>query len=79
MSALRKGVRYVGTTTGVLRGQRIYHDVTFTASRDQETETFIRDRETTPDQDRVFVTRPRGSAPMLVVAGSVHAAEVVTA
>jgi hypothetical protein len=53
--------------------------VTFTASRDQETETFIRDRETTPDQDRVFVTRPRGSAPMLVVAGSVHAAEVVTA
>ncbi|KQQ65731.1 hypothetical protein [Microbacterium sp. Leaf320] len=73
MSALVKGRRYVGTTTGTRNGERIYRDVVFTASRDQEVEPFIRDRASTPDQDRVFREYDKfGSVPMLVVAGTVR-------
>lgn len=73
MSALIKGRRYVGTTTGTLDGERFYRDVEFTASRDQELEPFIRDRVSTPDQDRVFREYENfGSVPMLVVAGSLR-------
>ena len=74
MSALIKGRRYVGTTTSTRNGERSYRDVEFTASRDQEVEPFIRDRASTPDQDRVFREYEKfGSVPMLVVAGSLRA------
>ncbi|EQM83384.1 hypothetical protein [Microbacterium maritypicum] len=73
MSALIKGRRYVGATTGTRDGERFYRDVEFTASRDQEVEPFIRDRTSTPDQDRVFREYDNfGSVPMLVVAGSLR-------
>lgn len=76
MATLTKGTRYVGTVTGTLRGERVYRDVEFTASRDQEPEPFVRRGEgsTTPDQDRVFVVHPHGSAPALYVAGSIREA-----
>lgn len=73
MTALLGGRRYVGSTTSTLNGERFYRDVAFTASRDQEIEPFIRDRASTPDQDRVFREYENfGSVPMLVVAGSVR-------
>lgn len=70
--ALVKGSLYVGTTTGMLNGVRVYRDVDFIASRDQEPEAFVRGRVTTPDQDRVFVVHPHGSVPALYVAGSIR-------
>ncbi len=72
MVGLIKGRQYVGAVTGMLRGERVTRDVTFTAARDQDPEPFIRDREDTPDQDRVFVVHPHGSAPHLFVAGSIR-------
>lgn len=69
---LIKGRQYVGAVTGMLRGERVSRDITFTAARDQDPEPFIRDREDTPDQDRVFVVHPHGSAPHLFVAGSIR-------
>lgn len=70
---LAKGKSYTATTTGTLRGERIYHDVTFVASHDQVVEPFIRGESTTIDQDRIFhVQLPHGSVPMLVVAGSIR-------
>lgn len=73
MLTLTKGQTYTARTTARnAAGVRIYRDVTFTASRDQAPEPFIRDREGTVDQDRVFRSdRKFGSTPMLVVAGSV--------
>lgn len=73
MSVLSKGARYVGTATGVLHGERVYRDVTFIAARDQEPEPFTRGK-ASPDQDRVFVQHPHGSAPQLFVAGSIREA-----
>lgn len=73
MNVLRKGSRYGGTTTAKNRGDRVFRDVEFVASRDQVPEVFIRDRVETPDQDRVFVQHPPfGSAPCLFVAGSIR-------
>lgn len=69
---LVKGQRYKATTTGTIRGERFYRPVTFIAARDQEPEPFIRGREMTPDQDRVFVASHFGSEPRLYVAGSIH-------
>ena len=75
VSALLKGRRYVGTATATNGGVRIFRDVEFVASRDQDPEGFIRGREETPGQDRVFVQHPRfGSWPCLVVAGSIREA-----
>ena len=72
---LTKGQTYRARTTGVLDGSRVYREVTFTASRDQAVEPFIRDREGTPDQDRVFRTYDNfGSVPVLVVTGSIESA-----
>ncbi len=72
---LDKGQKYTGVTTGKRRGERFYTEVTFIASRDQEVEPFIRDRVSTPDQDRVFREyEDFGSVPMLVVAGSIRSA-----
>lgn len=73
---LTKGGEYTGVVTGMLRGRRVEHMVSFTASRDQELEPFVRGRANTPDQDRVFVVHPHGSAPMLFVAGTIRPAEV---
>lgn len=73
--ALVKGARYVGTVTGTLRGERVYRDVPFVASRDQKPEPFIRGSKTTPNQDRVFVVHPHGSAPQLFVTGSIRPVE----
>lgn len=73
---LKKGREYVGVVTGMLRGRRVEHTVSFTASRDQDLEPFVRGRANTPDQDRVFVVHPHGSAPMLFVSGTIRSAEV---
>lgn len=73
-TALNKGQTYVGAVTGMLNGKRVSRDVTFTAARDQDPEPFIRDRESTPDQDRVFVVHSHGSAPQLFVTGSIREA-----
>lgn len=77
-ATLQKGSRYVGTVTGTVRGIRVYRDVEFASSRDQEPEPFVRRGDTTPDQDRVFVVEPlgHGSIPSLFVAGSIRRAEV---
>lgn len=74
---LIKGKVYTASTTyRNATGMRKYREVTFAASRDQEVEPFIRDRESTVDQDRVF--RAEGmygeSGPLLVVAGSIEEA-----
>lgn len=76
VSTLVKGKRYIGTVTGTLRGERVYRDVAFVASRDQTVEPFVRRGEgsTTPDQDRVFIVHPHGSAPALYVTGSIREA-----
>ena len=73
MRTLIKGQTYTAQTTARnAAGVRIYRDITFTASRDQDVEGFIRDREGTVDQDRVFRSDARfGSTPLLVVAGSI--------
>lgn len=74
IATLTKGQTYTATTTARNAGIRIYHDITFTASRDQTVEPFIRDRESTPDQDRVFKEyNDFGSVPVLVVTGSIKA------
>lgn len=73
MNNLVPGTRYVGTVTGVLDGRRIHHEVEFVAARAQ-VEPLVRDRETTPDQDRVFVQRGSSSYPTLFVAGSIRPA-----
>jgi hypothetical protein len=72
---LTEGARYVGTTTGTLDGVRVSREVEFTASRDMKPEPFVRGRYGTPDQDRVFVVHPHGSAPALFVTGSIRAAQ----
>lgn len=74
MAALVAGRRYVATVTGTIRGERVYREVGFTAARDGTPEPFIRDRGTTPDQDRVFVVTSFGHAPRLYVAGSIREA-----
>jgi hypothetical protein len=66
------GEMYTGTVTGKVGGERVFKTLTFIAARDQEPEPFIRNRETTPDQDRVFVQHPHGSAPALFIAGSIE-------
>lgn len=73
MDTLTAGQTYTARTTARnAAGVRIYRDITFTASRDQAIEPFIRNRETTVDQDRVFrADRRFGSSPLLVVAGSI--------
>ena len=72
MDTLTKGQTYTARTTGTLDGVRIYHDITFTAAR-EGIEPFVRDREGTPDQDRIFHTyKDFGSVPALVVAGSIR-------
>lgn len=77
LAALEVGKRYVGTVTGVLDGERIYSEQGFTAAR-ATIEPFIRDREATPDQDRVFAVRhprhPESASPRLFVAGSIRPA-----
>jgi hypothetical protein len=72
LQRLTQGETYIGTTTGVLRGARVERDVTVIASRDQDIKPFIRDREGSPDQDRVFVVHPHGSVPQLFVTGSIR-------
>lgn len=76
------GHRYVGTVTGVLNGKRVYREVGFTAARNAEPEPFIRDRETTPDQDRVFVVshprHPDKHEPRLYVTGSIRSFNAIT-
>lgn len=73
---LIKGRQYVGAVTGMRNGERVSHDVTFMAARDQAPEPFVRGREGTPDQDRVFVVHSHGSVPQLFVAGSIRPAVV---
>lgn len=66
------GQSYIGITTGMRRGVRIYHAVAFVAAR-STVEPFIRERETTPEQDRVFMVRERfGSSPALFLRGSIR-------
>lgn len=72
LRSLTQGETYVGTTTCVRRGARVERDVTFVASRDQDIEPFIRDRDGSPDQDRVFVVHSHGSVPQLFVTGSIR-------
>lgn len=73
MTTLVKGQRYTAIRTGRKNGLRMDRVITFTASRDQEPEPFIRNR-TSPDQDRIFVRGFAGSVPELVVAGSIRPA-----
>lgn len=72
LRSLTRGETYIGITTGVLRGVRVEKDLTFIASRDQDIEPFVRDREGSPDQDRVFVVHSHGSVPQLFVTGSIR-------
>lgn len=74
VTSLSKGASYVGTVTGIIRGERVYRDVEFVAARDQLVEPFVRRGigSVTPDQDRVFVVHPHGAAPELYVTGSIR-------
>lgn len=72
---LTKGTRYVGRTTGTVDGVRVYSEVAFMVSRDMKPEPFVRGRFGTPDQDRVFIVHPHGSAPALFVKDSIRPSE----
>lgn len=70
---LTKGEAYTAWTTFTNNGVRGFREITFTASRDQDVETFIRGEDRIP-QDRVFRDRQGfGSMPELVVTGSIKA------
>ena len=69
---LTKGEAYTAWTTFKRDGVRGFREITFTASRDQDVEEFIRGEDRMP-QDRVFrIQRGIGSSPLLVVAGSIR-------
>ncbi|MGV9482091.1 hypothetical protein [Gordonia aichiensis] len=79
ITRLRKGQRIAVLTTGVLAGKRIYTNLTYTVSRDQDVEVeFISESDGRPAQDRIFVEQktrfwdiPTISVPLLVVSGSI--------
>lgn len=76
---LTKGDRFTAVTTGVRRGERIYTQREFVASRDQEIEQFfVPPGDDRLAQDRIFVEQktrfadiPTISVPELVVSGSI--------
>lgn len=70
--ALVAGRRYEGTTTGTVRGQRVFRTLQFVAARNQEPEPFFRGGVSAPDQDRVFIAREGSSRPELFVTGSIR-------
>lgn len=74
ITKLTKGEKYTAWTTFTKDGIRGFRVISFTASRDQEVENFIRAEERIP-QDRVFRTNGKfGSTPALVVSGSIKEA-----
>ncbi len=78
------GRSYTGTTTGTIKGERVFQFVDFVAARTMEPEQFIRSS-ASPDQDRVFVVNRTGvrdvsspgvqAVPALFLTGSIRESE----
>lgn len=72
MTDLVAGTRITAVVTGTNRGRRFFTRRPFVVSRDQTIERdFIPARDDIPAEDRIFVQRSYGSAPELVVSGSI--------